>query len=68
MNDTKQSNCVGVGWLSDDRKYIKLRIGSKEFYMRKSKLTEKRSEHQADYLIYPKEELPEPEIDFVPEE
>lgn len=59
---------LGVGWLSADKTYIKLKIGEQEYIMKKSKLTEKERPGQADYLIYPKPKpRPEPEIDFYPE-
>lgn len=58
---------LGVGWLSDDRSYVKLRLEGKEYIMKRSKLTEKKTPGQADYLIYPKTERPPIDMDFVPE-
>ena len=67
-NNNNKPEIVGVGWLSDDKSYVKLRInlanGPLELIMKKSKLTEKTSASQADYLLYPKPETRDPTINF----
>lgn len=68
MISNKKPEVVGVGWLSQDKSYIKLRLllGPEpiELIVKRSKLTEKRSEGQADYLVYPKPEQTQPKMDF----
>lgn len=64
-NNNKKT--VGVGWLSDDKTYIKLRLTSPDgkntdYIMRKSKLPEKTHPGQADYIVYVKNN--EEPIDF----
>lgn len=58
MTNTEKPQIVGVGWLSDDKSYIKIKInfdtGPQEFIIKRSKLDKKTRPSQADYLIYPK--------------